>query len=140
MSNKEMDVNAFDLITFALMIALSYCSGRFFGSYFGPVGWIAGILVGGSLPPLGRHLIGHILERWFPRRPPCKNGKCLAPDYEMVEIRQLKDRFALAWRCKCGTMYLQKFPRFQELLPDGSVVPYMKRTRGKWKPDIPTTS
>ena len=81
--------------------------------------------------------IGTFLEWWRPDRPKCKSGRCYSDDYDYIGFppheltereRQLTRRFdALIVRCRCGTTYLRskKLRKFMEVLPDGSVSPYM---------------
>jgi hypothetical protein len=60
-------------------------------------------------------------------------GKCDQNDYEVVESYNVKEGTTV-FRCKCGIKYGQKFPYFNEMLPDGSIIPYMKKNRwGIWK-------
>jgi hypothetical protein len=128
-------MNIFDLGT---LVAIGFCVyfvGKSLALNFGVLGWIIGVFVGGNIPILMRQGLVLFLDKYFPSRPPCKNGTCHAQDYEIVEYRCEDDSSVLVFRCKCGTKYAQSFPYFMELLEDDTPKPYMKKTWGKWKPD-----
>lgn len=131
--NKEQHINIFELIIFVLFIICGSYSGKLLAVYFGLAGRIIGFVVGFSLAVLVYYLIMHFWNKWFPIDPPCKNGKCLSNDYELVE----RNQDGTVYRCKCGTKYFKKLPRFKEMLDDGSTKPYMRRKGifGRWEKD-----
>lgn len=72
----------------------------------------------------------------FPLPPICKNGECSFDnkDYKFLGFKSKNKRI---WRCKCGQDYLEYKRYFKEILPDGSLKPYMKKDiMGRWKLDI----
>lgn len=132
-------MDLFSLITILAIIFCAYHVGEYLALSYGVLGWIIGLVVGGSIPLLirkGLNLLSiHFLDKCFPSRPPCKNGTCHAQDYETVEYRCEDNSSVLVFRCKCGTKYALSFPYFMELLEDGTPKPYMKKIWGKWKLD-----
>jgi hypothetical protein len=130
-------MNIFDLGTLIAIIFCAFFVGKCLALSFGVLGWIIGVFIGGSIPILMRQglffFLFLFLDKYFPSRPPCKNGTCHAHDYSIIEYIAI-DRTVLL-RCKCGTKYVQRFPYFMELLEDGTPKPYMKKIWGIWKPD-----
>jgi len=126
-------MNIFDLGTLVAIIFCAYFVGKFLALSFGVLGWIIGLVVGGSIPLLLRKGLVLFLDKCIPTRPPCKNGTCHMLDYKIIESIE-KDQSVLL-RCKCGTKYVQRFPYFMELLDDGTTKPYMKKIWGIWKLD-----
>ena len=128
-------MNIFDFGTLLAIVFCAYLVGKSLALSFGVLGWIIGLVVGGSIPLLIRKGFVLFLDKCFPSRPPCKNGTCHAQDYETVEYRCEDNSSVLVFRCKCGTKYALSFPYFMELLEDGTPKPYMKKIWGKWKLD-----
>lgn len=125
-------MNIFALIVVILFIASGYLVGKFLALYYGLLGWIVGFLIGFFLALLLYYLLMHYWNKWFPCQPTCKKGKCTEKDYELVEYNQKDGTFV--FRCKCGTKYFQNLPYFSEMLPDGSMKPYMKKNSlGRWE-------
>jgi len=64
--------------------------------------------------------------------PICKNERCLAKTYELVEMGNKGSVF----HCRCGSNYLYTGGKFLVMLEDGTIKPYMKRGRsGHWQED-----
>ena len=90
-------------------------------------------------------LVQIALVRWWlriqPLWPTCRNGKCRAPEYEMVE-RGAGMSFV---RCQCGDIYQHSRDaksdtrRFKLVTANGTTVPYLK-ARGwrAWEPENET--
>lgn len=73
-----------------------------------------------------------LLNRWRPVRPLCRQGKCLADDYEFIERTEQGRLF----ECRCGTRYIHSGMRFLECSDDGQIKPYMKHAQfGRWCKD-----
>jgi hypothetical protein len=78
-------------------------------------------------------LLGDLIWSGLPPLPPCHSGKCRrSEDYSFQQF----DDGKYGMVCKCGTRYRKQAPRVLQVLPDGSLQPYMKWKpfRG-WKPD-----
>jgi len=105
-------------------------------SWFGVIGGILGAFGGVAGLVLfykGTGMAISLWHHWCPLRPNCKNGVCRATDYELVEVQ----RDFLAFRCNCGTKYVQKGHQFLEILSDGTPKRFMrKRGLGGWERDI----
>jgi hypothetical protein len=131
---KEVNINIFALMIFLLFIGSGFVGAELLSRYHGCLGWIAGFIFGCSVFALVYSLIMHYWRKWCPIHPPCKKGKCTGDDYELVERN--REEGTVVFCCKCGTKYFQKLPYFKEILPDGSMIPYMKENKwGRWKPD-----
>ena len=138
-----------------ILVIVGGILGGMYGSGFGPWGWIAGIAGGSilgflcSVVLLGTVFwIVSILDRWRPDRPKCKSGRCYSDHYDSLSWsphkltereRQLAADFGgLIYRCRCGTTYLGSKRRFMEILPAGSVKPYMfyRPFSRHWEPHL----
>jgi hypothetical protein len=132
-----MIFNIFDVLFFVFNCAIGYFVGRYFGGRYGTIGWILGVPLGFGLGIAALKALGSPFGIWYkcrPLRPPCRNGKCKAGDYQL--LRATTD--GSVFQCQCGDKYfrLGRTGRFLEILPDGSLRPYMRRTPfGKWQPD-----
>ena len=100
---------------------------------------VVGAVVGGIGAPVGLILlvegIGRLGVAWHRRKPVnpiCKNGICQSDDYRCVDLWN----HHLKYQCKCGTTYVAKGRQFLEVLPDGTLKPFMRKRRfGDWEPD-----
>lgn len=127
-----------ELIFFLVNVAIGVAVSRWAGARFGLVGYVAGFPVGFC------GLIGvSVAICWLedmrlgrPHFPVCRNGKCHEGDYQCSII---DDRFV--HRCLCGVEYRRDGRRFCEVLPDGSLRPYLvwRPFRG-WYPDERSTA
>jgi hypothetical protein len=129
-------VSLIELLSVTLIITCGFLLGHSLGQRWGMTGWLVGIPMGialGFLPLLGLVAAGKVYHRYRPLRPICRQGKCGAEAYSVIKITPQ----GWSFRCRCGDMYLSKGYRFGELLPDGSVRPYMVRAPFRdWKPDL----
>lgn len=142
-------------LSIIVLVIVGGILGGMYGSGFGPWVQIAGIAGGFILGFLCSVVlwgtvfgIVSIQDRWRPDRPKCKSGRCYSDHYDSLSWspdkltkreRQLADDFGgLIYRCRCGTTYLASQRRFLEVLPDGSVKPYMfhKPFSRQWQPDL----
>lgn len=74
--------------------------------------------------------VSRALDFWywlFPLRPNCKQGTCGAKDYRW-DIELSRTTKGDVFICHCGDKYIRNHGRFDELLPDGSTKPYMRRS------------
>jgi hypothetical protein len=133
-----MRFNIFELLAFIFNCALAYFVGRYLGDKWGLLGWILGAPLGfGTGIIVLKTVFGlpaHVWHKFRPLRPTCRKGVCQAQDYELLKATSEGSTF----QCKCGDKYfrLGTTGRFLEVLPDGSLRPYMKRKPfGKWEPD-----
>lgn len=127
-------MSIFDVVALWIIVGLAISVGYCLGQYFGVVGWILGLPLGWVIGNAALTGLGRVLETIWPVRTPCRKGACQALDYELLRIPNEEPHF----RCKCGDEYFNSLPdgRFLEVLPDGSLRPYMKRKRfGGWEPD-----
>jgi hypothetical protein len=127
-------MNIILIILIIIFVACGYQVGELFSAYFGAIGKVVGSVVGFFLAVFSQQLIWYFWNKWFPVDPPCKNGKCLSDDYEIVGCNQ----DGTVYRCKCGTKYLKKLSYFKEILEDGTTKPYMvsQGFGGRWKRDL----
>ncbi len=94
-----------------------------------------GLLVGVS-PMLALGGLYSLIMWWQPDLPRCRCGKTKYGEYQYVG--QMSEPFTEeTWfenRCpKCGRRYKSKSGVFNEVLPDGTMVPYMETSRwGRW--------
>lgn len=128
-------MNIFTLITLIIFAVFGYFGGKLLAHYYGVLGWVLGILGGSALFGVGYFLIMHYLNKWFPIHPICRTGRCTSEDYVIVEYNQ--EEGTCIFCCKCGTKYFQDHPYFKEILSDGSLRSYMKKSKrlGKWEID-----
>lgn len=116
-------------------ICLGTVAARWAGARWGllgyPLGFVAGVFL---LLCLGL-LIAFLTDVFWSGIPPhptyCRRGKCRFEDFE---IRKIGDD--AGWFCRCGDRYQKRGRRWVEILPDGSVRPYViwKAFKG-WLPD-----
>ena len=129
-------MNLIELLLLCGIIWCGYACGKALGSYLGVPGWIAGFILGCVLAVAAWYILTRLMNLWYiwrPLRPYCKEGKCSSYDYQLLEISEGKD----VYQCRCGTKYIKTRNHFGELLEDGSIRPYMKRTwyLGRWEED-----
>ena|SRR5688572_9919508 len=88
------------------------------------VGGIGGFLFG-VVCVLALRQVANVWYKFFPLRPPCRRGNCLSDDYVWnAELSQLQKKDVFV--CKCGDRYVRNKRRFDELLEDGSIRPFME--------------
>ncbi|MBN2315971.1 MAG: hypothetical protein JXM79_18740 [Sedimentisphaerales bacterium] len=129
-------MNIFELTLLIGFIWVGYVCGKMLGAYLGVAGWIVGFVLGCALAVGVYTIFLRLIDlwyRWRPIRPICKEGKCSSDDYQLLEL----SKGNVVFRCRCGAKYIKTRHRFGELLDDGSVRPYMKRTwsLGRWEED-----
>jgi hypothetical protein len=85
--------------------------------------------------------------RYRPSFPRCRSGRCTDLEYRYLyldspatgdDARLQESTGGLLARCGCGTKYLisRRERRLWEVLPDGTLRPYMRyRPFGRWHPD-----
>lgn len=123
-----------ELFVFLINVAVGVAVSRWAGARYGLAGYIAGFPVGFSILICAFAAICWLDDMWRlgrPRFPVCRNGKCYEGDYHHNEV---DGRFVC--RCLCGVEYKHDGRRFCEVLPDGSLRPYLvwRAFRG-WYPD-----
>jgi hypothetical protein len=77
-----------------------------------------------------------VMSRWRPILPPCRCGKCNHKAYRYVGSSDLADAGRQTrWLCpECERTYQSCKGRFDELLNDGRIAPYMSHTKwGRWR-------
>ena len=127
-------MSTFSWILLFLFAVFSYFGGKLLSHYYGLPGWILGVLAGSSLFVLAHLLVMYYINKWLPIHPICKNGVCTSDDYRIVKYNEGDG--TCIFRCECGTRYFQNLPYFKEMLSDGSLKAYMKRTRWhRWETD-----
>jgi hypothetical protein len=128
-------MNIFELGWLIIVVALGLGVAEPAGHRFGIVGYILGFVlgVGGGwaalwVIPMFLDFVDGYLRSGIPRRPRCRNGRCVGVDYELTKT--------LTWKCKCGDEYVKKGRRFLKLDADRKRLPYLKWVpfRG-WVPD-----
>lgn len=127
-------MNVIELLTLVGFIVSAFLAGRWLGGSMNLWGWLLGAtigLIGWSFLYLTARYLINTLEKSFPARPLCQNGKCRAIDYEFLGMRD--DGAEL--QCKCGDRYLAKGNRFFVFETDGSLRTYMRRAHSfaHWK-------
>lgn len=130
----------FELLQVSAVIAAGYSCGKLLSVRYTIAGWIAGFVLGCLSAIAVRWVLLtwliHLENKWWPVRPPCKNGTCYAGDYVLIQVLDRGE--ATVYRCSCGTDYLRRERQFMELLEDGSTRPYMRKNKhGVWGRDIP---
>ena len=129
-------MNLIELLLFAALSAGLLAFGHFLSARWGTIG----LLIGGV--PVGLFwsfvLFGGIRSMFIQgrqslsSRPTCRQGNCKPTDYVIVDSSPEKALF----RCRCGDLYVSHDGRFQQLLPGGSLMPYMVRNAsGDWNDD-----
>lgn len=133
-----MRFNIFDFLAFVFNCTLAYVVGGYLGGKWGLSGWLLGAALGFGIGIIVLktvlNLPAQIWHKSRPLRPLCRKGVCQAQDYLLLKAT----REGSAFQCKCGDKYfrLGMTGRFFEILPDGSLRPYMKRKPfGKWESD-----
>lgn len=149
--SRAGEVGSTDLLILSLVLLGGLVIAIYAGEWFGPLGAVLGLPLGlaASFPALyGLALLWAVVEAllWggMPYLPTCGNGRCRSGpltdfgDYEPEEVGGNWGYF----RCRCGRLYWRKRDegRVLEVLPDGTVIPYMiwKPLRG-WRPDTTET-
>lgn len=97
----------------------------------------AGIgMIVGVAPIVGLTMLGVLIPWWRPDLPRCRCGKTKYGEYE--SIGSMLDPLTHEWcyenQCpKCGRHYKSKSNVVYEVMPDGTMTPYMKTSRwGRW--------
>jgi len=126
-----------ELLWLTFLILSAFFVGNFLAHRLGTAGWWIGVPAGVFLwvsITVGLLKMSRLYDRLFPIRPVCRQKKCVAKDYSLLEITKQ----GVLFRCRCGDTYLKKGNRFGELLGDGSVRRYMIRSPFRdWRPDSP---
>lgn len=125
-------MNLIELLTFIGIIALIGFVSFLLGKFLGTVGWIIGIVLGVAVCALiyyGFSKFITSLHKRYPLRPTCRQGKCFADDYELIEVNEAGGSFS----CRCGDKYIRKGNRFMIVDKNGIPQPFMKR-QGKFHP------
>ncbi len=130
-------MNAIEVVVVMVVVGSGFLAGRWLSSFLGWPGWIAGVPLGGvagvATLYVATRLLASVERRLWPMAPACRNGRCFAGDYTVVPHGRLGE---IRLRCRCGTQYIECGRRLLELLDDGTLRPYMRRTRlGRWVPD-----
>jgi len=119
-----------ELAFFVVNICVGVLFAKVGAAKFGVAGGIGGFFLGFGIALCFWLALGKLLSLWHPLRPVCKNGKCRAKDYEIVEI----SAEGTIWVCKCGDKYIRKGRTFMRLTEDGDTEPYMAYNGlfGRW--------
>ncbi len=113
-----------------LLVVLAWATSIWFAASWGYDmfswgGLVIGVVLAGVLPPTALNALSY-LENFFwggiPRRPRCRNGKCIDSDYKYVRHRNGEYES----QCKCGDFYRKEGRRFLRLQPDGSTDRYLR--------------
>lgn len=92
-----------------------------------PIGFLIGIVVVQGVPRL---IIAPLLNRWYPPLPMFDNYSSEKHEYKYERSNQ----FGTVWSCRlCNKQFLRTRKRLQQVLPDGSLVPYLTFSSGIWK-------
>jgi hypothetical protein len=129
-----MNVERLYPITFIICAAIGAIIGK-----VTDYGAIRGLTVGMLIAALPIFLltIGYLfLMRWRPDLPNCRCGQCKYRNYQYVGqtgLNQADTR--LKFKCpKCGRTYVLSEGRFDELTPNGHIVPHVSHSKwGRWK-------
>jgi len=135
-TNSQSGLNVFELTAFILWVGMGCLVSSVLGNKFGWVGYVFGFLLGAAIGfacVYGLFYgLAYLFDNFFPDNssvPFCKNGKCKEGHYEIHKIEVSKEKHRADWVCRCGGRYHKSGRCFYEVLPDGSLQPYMK-----WKP------
>jgi hypothetical protein len=121
-----------ELFFLTLIITCGWFSGHYVSQRWGIKGWFMGVPVGVIVPILLTQAALKVYYRTRPNRPGCRRWKCTAAGYSTAQFTPE----GAVFRCCCGDTCVRKGNRFVELLPDGSIRPYMIRAPfGDWRPD-----
>jgi hypothetical protein len=126
-------VNVFELIGLFGMIAAGLWCGAWLGPYYGTMGYVLGFTIGAGLVVGGLYVLGELLNKVFPYRPICREGRCSSKDYKTIEWKGSNPVCV----CRCGHKYLTEGRRFLQVLDDASTRRYMIRCGffGLWRQD-----
>ena len=142
-TKSQSALNSIELMVFVLWVGFGVLASVWLGQKAGWVGYVFGFLLGAGV---GFGLLfalvycaASLFKNVWPDNssvPFCKNGKCQAGHYEIHKTKDQNGNYRSDWFCRCKERYHKKSPRFYEVLPDGSLKPYMKWQpfRG-WRPD-----
>lgn len=124
-----------ELLFFLFNLTCGIVVGHWMGAHFGFLFAIPGFFLGfGGGIGFFKTIIFFldVWHKWRPLRPICRHGVCDSKAYRWIKESVQGDVF----QCCCGTKYLKTGNQFMEILPDGSLRPYMKYTilRG-WEPE-----
>ena len=133
-------MNVIELLLFLVLSIALLLFAQLLSRWLGTVEWFLGVAplgVGWALFLFGtfRGMVVQTRHSWT-QLPQCRRGKCQTRDYRLMDSPP--NRTVI--RCRCGELYRYAEDRFAEILPDGSLRPYMVRDAlGNWKAD-PMTS
>jgi hypothetical protein len=127
-------VTLIELIVFLINVAMGVAISCLAGGRYGLTGYIVGFPIGFVSLICVLAAMAWLDDMWRrgrPSFPVCRNGKCRAGEYRYSQVEG-----RLVCRCQCGTEYKRAGRRFSEVLPDGSIRPYLvwRAFRG-WYPD-----
>jgi len=126
-------VNLFEVVLFIVVFVAGVVCAGVAGQRFGGVGLVLGFAVGSATTLL---VLRVLLRRGNEAAslPPCR-----MPEDRKHRYRAEKgtDGEAL-FECSCGACYVLDAKHFTQLLKDGSLRPYMKRSRrgARWEMDL----
>ncbi|PKN18663.1 MAG: hypothetical protein CVU71_14415 [Deltaproteobacteria bacterium HGW-Deltaproteobacteria-6] len=98
-------------------------------------GMTDGIIIA-ALPLFLIILIYPVLTAWRPVLPVCRCGKSRARNYLYIgPADAAQTDGSVRFKCPtCGRIYEKDHNRFNELMPDGKMVPYMSHSKwGRWR-------
>jgi hypothetical protein len=103
---------------------------------YGTVRGLADGLIVAASPLFVLMLALALMSFWRPILPPCRCGKCNHKDYKYADSSGLAETGRQTrWVCpECGRSYESCNGRFDELLNDGRIAPYVYHTKwGRWR-------
>jgi hypothetical protein len=127
MTNRSFRIGATTIelivigVAFCIGLVCGFESVERWGAWTFPLGFVGGV-VATLLVLLGVAVADTYLWSGSPPHPPtCRSGKC---KWEEFEIRTLGDDDAGHF-CRCGDRYDKRGRRWVEILPDGTIGPFM---------------
>jgi hypothetical protein len=133
-------MNLIETLVFATLTVGLIALGHFLSIKWGTAGWLVcvvpvGLFWAWVMLATIRGTFKLLQHRLNPR-PMCRQGKCRPRDYVLLTSMSEKAVF----RCRCGDRYLSKGGHFSQILPDGSLLPYMAQDSSRrWKTDTGET-
>ena len=129
---ESRSMSLFELLWLTFLILCAVLVGHSLAHRLGTLGWWLGVPAGLALWIAITQIVIKTAYRFRPNAPVCRNEKCFAKDYSVLKFTP----DGVMFRCRCGNTYLKSKNRFVEVLPDGSVHPYMRRSTWRnWRPD-----
>lgn len=119
-------MNFFEFLTFIIFLVFGYFGGQCVGRQYGILGWAGGFAIGIFVALMIYYIIRVLINKWcqlHPGFPDCKN--CSANNN--FKLLEYKDG-GIVLECKCKKKYYKINNKFMEILDDGSIVPYMKKS------------